>query len=127
LAKLEGHIDEVRSVAFSLDGERIISGSYDGNVRIWNAQTGQKLAKFETGMQMGAVAFLPDGFHFVLGNLFSAYVQIWNTHTGQKLAILQNDNSEFISRALTSNGHVILRELFWRSGPRSSISQAVSG
>ncbi|WP_224312118.1 WD40 repeat domain-containing protein, partial [Trichormus variabilis] len=38
-----GHEDLVRSVAFSPDGERIVSGSYDETIRIWDAATGDCL------------------------------------------------------------------------------------
>ena len=37
----------VRSVAFSKDGKRIVSGSYDGIVKIWNAATGAEVSNFE--------------------------------------------------------------------------------
>jgi WD40 repeat protein len=35
-----GHSNVVTSVCFSRDGTRIVSGSYDKTVRIWNAVTG---------------------------------------------------------------------------------------
>jgi len=35
-----GHSDEVMSVAFSPDGSCVVSGSYDGTVRIWDAVSG---------------------------------------------------------------------------------------
>ena len=35
-----GHSREVTSVCFSPDGSRIVSGSDDKTVRIWNAVTG---------------------------------------------------------------------------------------
>src|SRR5262249_49524642 len=38
---LFGHTGAVRSVAFSPDGKRIASGSGDGTVKVWDAQTGQ--------------------------------------------------------------------------------------
>jgi len=37
---LEGHHDHVQCVAYSPDGWRIISGSRDRTIRIWNAETG---------------------------------------------------------------------------------------
>ena len=33
---LKGHTDQVNSVAFSPDGKRIVSGSHDKSVRVWN-------------------------------------------------------------------------------------------
>ena len=40
---LRGHTSEVRSVAFSADGQRIVSGSEDRRVKIWNAETGAEV------------------------------------------------------------------------------------
>jgi hypothetical protein len=40
LACLTGHQDLVTSVAFAPDGRRILSGSDDRTVRVWDAETG---------------------------------------------------------------------------------------
>jgi WD40 repeat protein len=34
-----GHEDIVRSVCISLDGKKIISGSDDKKIKVWNAET----------------------------------------------------------------------------------------
>ena len=41
-----GHWGEVRSVAFSEDGTRVVSGSGDQLVKIWNAVTGAEVSSF---------------------------------------------------------------------------------
>ena len=38
---LRGHEHLVRSVAFSADGTRIVSGSDDNTIRVWDANTGK--------------------------------------------------------------------------------------
>ena len=38
---LSGHADNVRSVGFSADGSKVVSGSNDKTVKIWNADSGE--------------------------------------------------------------------------------------
>ncbi len=41
---LKGHTDFVHCVAFSPDGRRIVSGSIDRTLKVWDATTGQEMA-----------------------------------------------------------------------------------
>ncbi|KIJ46212.1 hypothetical protein M422DRAFT_250250, partial [Sphaerobolus stellatus SS14] len=43
LARLTGHSDGINCIAFSHDGKRIVSGSHDNTIRIWDAETGQNV------------------------------------------------------------------------------------
>lgn len=47
LQTLEGHSFWVSSVAFSPDGQRIVSGSNDKTIKLWDAQTGSELQTLE--------------------------------------------------------------------------------
>ena len=40
---LSGHGGEVKSVAFSADGSKVVSGSNDKTVKIWSADNGEVL------------------------------------------------------------------------------------
>ena len=40
---LSGHVDKVKSVAFSADGSKVVSGSDDKTVKIWSADNGEVL------------------------------------------------------------------------------------
>jgi WD40 repeat protein len=48
LTELKGHSGPVRSVAWLSGGELIASGSDDGSIRIWNAETGEMLLKLDS-------------------------------------------------------------------------------
>ena len=44
LKVLEGHTDNVKAVAISVDGSKIVSGSWDKTVRVWSMATGEVIA-----------------------------------------------------------------------------------
>jgi len=43
---MTGHSDMVNSVDFSVDGKRVVSGSADTLVKIWDAVTGAEVSRF---------------------------------------------------------------------------------
>ncbi|MBQ5892483.1 MAG: hypothetical protein IIW76_07950, partial [Bacteroidales bacterium] len=62
LQTLEGHLYQVSSVAYSPDGTKIISGSDDKTIKIWDANTGECLQTLEGHLyQVSSVAYSPDG------------------------------------------------------------------
>jgi WD40 repeat protein len=56
------------SVAFSPDGKRIVGGSLDKTLRLWDAETGTAISTL-SGHTNGvlSVAFSPDGKRIVSG------------------------------------------------------------
>jgi len=68
----------VTSVAFSADGERIVSGSPDQTVKVWEAQTGKEALtlKGHTGGVL-SVAFSADSKRIVSGSTDQT-VKVWD-------------------------------------------------
>ncbi|RPJ24401.1 MAG: hypothetical protein EHM33_17965, partial [Chloroflexi bacterium] len=64
LLTLFGHSNQVERVAFSPDGERLVTASLDGTARLWDATTGAELLTLAGhASSVVSVAFSPDGIH----------------------------------------------------------------
>jgi WD40 repeat protein len=63
-------ISRLVAIAFSPDGTRIVSGSDDKTIRVWDAVTGQQVGEALRGHQSSvrSVAFSPDGTRIVSGS-----------------------------------------------------------
>jgi WD40 repeat protein len=63
---LKGHSDWVLRVSFSPDGKRIVSGSGDKTLKVWDAQTGQETLTLKGHSDaVVSVTFSPDGKRIV--------------------------------------------------------------
>ena len=86
------HDKIVTSVAFNHDGSRIVSGSFDKTVRVWNAATGTCVATL-TGHSdlVRSVAFNHDGSRIVSGSKDKT-VRVWNAETGEQMMKFTHDD-----------------------------------
>ena len=77
LQTLEGHSSVVNSVAYSPDGTKIISGSDDATIKIWEANTGQCLKTLKGHSDdVESVAYSPDGTKIISGS-DDPTIKIW--------------------------------------------------
>jgi WD40 repeat protein len=83
---LEGHTDRCNSVAFSPDGGRLVSGSDDYTIRLWDVQTGA-LLQIMAGHsdRVISVTYSSDGMHIASGS-DDGTVRIWDGGTGLQVS-----------------------------------------
>jgi len=65
-------------VSFSPDGRRIVSGSVDNTLKVWDAESGQEMLTLKGhSSSVRSVSFSPDGKRIVSGS-FDKTVKIWD-------------------------------------------------
>ncbi|KAF5374038.1 hypothetical protein D9757_010074 [Collybiopsis confluens] len=99
---------EIWAVAFSPDGSKIVSGSFDYTVRVWDAVAGQQLAQLDGHIgRVKSVAFSPDGSKIVSGSDDNT-VRIWDAVTGHQQAQLDGHSHWVNSAAFSPDGSKIV-------------------
>ena len=87
LAKLEGHTEFVSSLV-ALDGDRLVSGSADKSIIIWNLASGTQLAKLEGHNSMIFCVAALEGGRLASGSE-NGRIRLWNLADGKLLAKLE--------------------------------------
>ena len=108
--RLEGHRSGVDSVAFSPNGQRIVSGSEDSMLRLWDAQTGAAIGQPLKGhvTRVSSVAFSPDGQRIVSGS-FDSTLRLWDAQTGAPIGQpLKGHVAQVYSVAFSPNGQRVV-------------------
>ncbi|MCZ6691275.1 MAG: WD40 repeat domain-containing protein [Planctomycetota bacterium] len=107
------HIGTVLSVDFSPDGKTIASGGRDWTARIWDAQTGKEIRRWELDGQALAVCFSPDGKTLACGvgepntsrgTRKHRAVLLWDTATGKEIGKLGDLTTDIRSIAFSHDG-----------------------
>ena len=87
LLTLNGHKYYVSIAAFSPDGSRIVTGSYDMTVKVWDALSGKEMFSMNANnSSVDAANYSPDGKKIVsISPSTDKPVMVWNAMTGEEL------------------------------------------
>ncbi|KAL4893708.1 putative wd40 protein [Aspergillus ambiguus] len=94
---LEGHLDCVNAVAFSPDGQTVVSGSVDETINLWNAATGEQLQTLEGH----------SGSTIISGSSDKT-IKLWNAATGEQLQTLEGHLGSINAVAFSPNGQTVI-------------------
>jgi TPR repeat protein len=109
---LSGHSQIVSDSAYSPDGTRLVTSSFDKTARIWDAKTGESLLVLagHAGPVQSA-GYSPDGSHIVTSSLDKT-ARIWDANSGAQLAVLSGHQDALQFAAYSPDGqHIVTASL----------------
>jgi WD40 repeat protein len=80
----------VQDLAFSPDGQWVVSGGWDDMAQVWKTATGRKVACMEHEGWVNAVAFSPDG-QWVATASNDGTARVWEASTGREVARMEHE------------------------------------
>jgi WD40 repeat protein len=121
----------VCNALFTPSGERIVSGAYDGTIKVWDSGTGDELMALfgHKESHIESLAISPDGNRIVSGSFSS--VRLWDTKTGAELmtisaghsvhALAFSPDGETIAAGTSDERKNTYDIVLWQSGPRPDV------
>uniref|UniRef100_A0A9J7ZA71 Small-subunit processome Utp12 domain-containing protein n=1 Tax=Cyprinus carpio carpio TaxID=630221 RepID=A0A9J7ZA71_CYPCA len=106
--KQQGHFNNMNSLAYSPDGQYLVTGGDDGKVKVWNTNSGLCFVTFtEHSSSVTNVAFNSSGFVVVSASL-DGTVRAFDLHRYRNFRTMTSPRpAQFSSLALDSSGELV--------------------
>lgn len=103
-----GHTKGVTSLCVSPDGKKLISGSWDKTVRVWDIESGKLLHTISAHTkQVWSVALSGDGKQIVSAS-FDGTVQMHELTSGKSVRVLKEAANELWVTAISPDGETVI-------------------
>ena len=105
--RLREHTDLLTNGRFSPDGTMVVTASYDGTARVWDADTGKQIAVLKHSDTVWDAEFSPDS-KLVVTASGDGSARVWEARSGTQLAELREHTGDVNSAAFSPDGKFIV-------------------
>jgi WD40 repeat protein len=107
LYRFVGHTHWVTAVTFSEDGQRALSASWDGTVRLWDVSGAAELCRFTHPGKVETAVFSPDGRQVLTGG-HDGIMRLWDIASGDEVLQVQSHTAQIWVVAFLSDGRRVI-------------------
>ena len=104
---LQGHSDAILSLNLNPNGKKIVSGSADKTLKVWDATTGKEILTINGHEgSVKSVSYSPDGKKIVSGSADKT-IKVWDAETGKEALTLKGHSDEVWTASYSPDGKKI--------------------
>lgn len=104
--ELTGHTDTVTAVGFNFNGNLLLTGSYDGTVRIWQVSTATQVQVLEGPEDVEWAHWHSKGNAVIAGSK-DGTIWMWLAHNGQCMMVFSGHDGMVSAGAFSHDGKVV--------------------
>jgi WD40 repeat protein len=109
---INAHSDWVRCLSFTPDGGKLVSGSFDKTIKLWQLDTGKAVYTLGDRLKgVFALAVSPDGKLLASGS-WDEKIELWNLETGTLLYKLSQHQASVRSLAIAPDSKTLISGSF---------------
>jgi WD40 repeat protein len=105
--QLEGHTSQVRDIAYSPDGQWLVTASEDHTARVWLADAGKSVAVLPHDAEVIFATYSPDGRSIVTGTS-DHVLHVWDAAAHTKISEIDVRPNELAEFDLSPDGNFLL-------------------
>jgi WD40 repeat protein len=105
-AVLRGHRGAVNTIAWSPQGDRLVSVGADLTIRVWNVSDGRAVVLRGHSQETTSAVFTPSGSHVISASK-DGTVRLWDARGDRASVVLESRDGPVLDAALAPDGRTI--------------------